>query len=254
MNKLLKKSAFIVLGVSAVFLSSCSFLNELDLSFLKKTTSNPVTTTTTTTTKEPVTTTTVTNTTTRTTTEPVVSTTTAVPSTTTRTTPEPVVTTTTTPRTTTTTTATRTTTQVQDDNGFKSYLSTSTQNWYWSVNASTFKFNVYFENKTGRDIKSFNIDLAYSIDGYVRAAGAFENNKKSDGTNIRNGEKVTFTFTVNYNSAYTTYAKNTWKSYYEQGQYSLLYNGYDYQYWLNINKNINHDLILLSYYSLTYAD
>ncbi len=243
MNKLLKKLVFIVLGVSLVSLSSCRFLPELNLSFLEKTTSNPVTTTTTTT-KEPVTKTTP-SASTKTTTEPVVTTTTS-------TTTKPVVTTTTTPSTTTTTT--RTSTQVQDDNGFKSYLSTSTQNWYWSVNASTFTFNVYFENKTGRDIKNFNIDLAYSIDGYVRAAGSFTNNKKSDGTNIKNGEKVTFTFTVNYDSAYTTYAMNTWKSYYEQGQYSKLNSGYDYQYWLNINKNITHDLNLLTYYSLTYAD
>ena len=60
--------------------------------------------------------------------------------------------------------------------GFTADLSTSTQSWYWSNKTDTFTFNVYFKNNTGKAISSFDIDLAYGIDGTVRAASSFANN------------------------------------------------------------------------------
>ena len=138
-------------------------------------------------------------------------------------------------------------------NGFKSYLSTSTKNWYWNVNASKFEFNVYFKNNTGKDITSFNIDLAYSIDGSVRAAASFINNKLNSGNVIKNGEEFTFTFTITRNTSFASMSQTNWKYYYENNQTSKLQSGYDYNYWMTINQNINHNLNLIAYFTLNYA-
>ena len=138
-------------------------------------------------------------------------------------------------------------------NGFKSYLSTSTKNWYWNVNASKFEFNVYFKNNTGKDIASFNIDLAYSIDGSVRAAASFINNKLNSGNVIKNGEEFTFTFTITRNTSFASMSQTNWKYYYENNQTSKLQSGYDYNYWMTINQNINHNLNLIAYFTLNYA-
>ena len=139
-----------------------------------------------------------------------------------------------------------------NDKGFQAYASTATQDWYWEYSPSEFKFKVYFENNTGKAISSFNIVLAYGVDGNVRACGDFYNNKLDNNQNIKNGEKVTWTFTISRNTSYVTYSENTWISYFEN-QRNNLYQGYDYSYWQNINLNVDHNLHLIFVVEITYA-
>lgn len=139
-----------------------------------------------------------------------------------------------------------------NDNGLQAYASTQTDAWYWKCTSEKFEFNIYFKNNTGKAISSFDADIVYVVDDYVRAVGIFKDNKLNNNQTIKNGEEFTFTFTIDRNSSYVTYSKSTWLSYYKT-QPDILYTGYDYDYWRTISPNTNHNLSVVSYYSLNYV-
>ena len=139
-----------------------------------------------------------------------------------------------------------------NDRGFQANASTDTQDWDWENSSSKFTFKVYFENNTGKAISSFDIAIGYGVDGYVRAYAEFFNNIKKNNQTIKKGEKVTWDFTIYRNTSYVAYSNNNFMSLYESKSDKLYY-GYDYNYWLNTDRNADHSLSLVYYLDLHYA-